>query len=46
LETVENIIGEKVEIPLPLQEFMKGTKQSVPMDRSFEKFKAYLLRIV
>ena len=45
LETVENIIGEKVEIPAPLQEFMKGTKQSVPMDKGFEKFKAYLMEI-
>ena len=45
LETVENIIGEKVEIPLPLQEFMMGTKQSVPMDKGFEKFKTYLMRI-
>ncbi|MFZ4726586.1 MAG: threonine synthase, partial [Paludibacter sp.] len=27
LETVESIIGEKVEIPQKLQEFMKGTKQ-------------------
>ncbi|MDR1699766.1 MAG: threonine synthase [Lachnoclostridium sp.] len=43
LETVEKIIGEKVEIPLPLQEFMKGTKESVPMSSSFEKFKAYLM---
>jgi threonine synthase len=44
LETVENIIGEKVEIPQPLQEFMKGSKQSVEMDKSFAKFKAYLIQ--
>ncbi len=43
LETVEKIIGEKVEIPQPLLEFMKGTKQSVEMSREFEDFKAYLM---
>lgn len=43
LETVEKIIGEKVEIPAPLKEFMKGTKQSVDMSRSFDKFKAFLI---
>lgn len=44
LETVEGIIGEKVDIPQPLQEFMKGTKQSVEMENSFALFKAYLLQ--
>jgi threonine synthase len=43
LETVENIIGEKVEIPAKLQEFMKGTKQSTPMTKDFTSFKAYLM---
>lgn len=43
LETVEKIIGEKVEIPAPLKEFMKGTKQSVEMRKSFDKFKAFLI---
>jgi threonine synthase len=45
LETVEKIIGEKIEIPLALQEFMKGTKQSISMEKEFEKFKAYLMTI-
>jgi threonine synthase len=45
LETVENIIGEKVEIPLKLQEFMKGEKKSLPMDKDFESFKSYLMTI-
>ncbi len=45
LETVENIIGEKVEIPQKLQEFMKGEKQSIPMQNDFESFKQYLLTI-
>ena len=44
LETVEAIIGGKVEIPAKLQEFMKGTKQSIPMDKDFDSFKAYLMK--
>ena len=44
LETVEGIIGDKVEIPAKLQVFMKGTKQSIPMTKDFESFKAYLLK--
>jgi threonine synthase len=43
LETVESIIGEKVEIPQKLQEFMKGQKQSVELPKDFDTFKAYLL---
>ena len=44
LDTVEAIIGDKVEIPAKLQEFMKGTKQSIEMPKDFESFKAYLLK--
>ena len=44
LETVENIIGEKIEIPAKLKEFMKGEKQSLPMSKNFEDFKAYLMQ--
>ena len=44
LETVEGIIGDKVEIPAKLQEFMKGTKQSIEMPKDFESFKAYLMK--
>lgn len=43
LETVENIIGTKVEIPQKLQEFMKGTKQSLSLPTDFEAFKNYLM---
>lgn len=43
LETVEDITGEKVEIPARLQEFMKGEKQSVSMKSDFADFKAWLL---
>ncbi|MDD4968364.1 MAG: threonine synthase [Paludibacter sp.] len=45
LETVENIIGEKVEIPMKLQEFMKGEKKSLPLTKDFESFKSYLLSL-
>ena len=43
LETVEQIIGEKVEIPQKLQEFMKGKKESISISTEFESFKKYLL---
>ena len=43
LETVEGILGEKVEIPEKLQEFMKGEKKSEAMTKHFADFKAYLL---
>ena len=43
LSTVENIIGEKVEIPAKLQEFMKGTKQSVEISKEFDDFKSFLM---
>ena len=42
-DTVENIIGEPVSIPQRLQDFMKGTKQSINMTNQFADFKAYLL---
>jgi threonine synthase len=45
LETVENIIGEKVEIPQKLKEFMKGEKKSLPMTKDFESFKSYLMTL-
>ena len=45
LETVEGIIGEKVEIPLKLQEFMKGEKKSLPLSKDFETFKKYLMSL-
>lgn len=43
-ETVEEIIKDEVAIPTKLQEFMKGTKQSVQMSKEFADFKAYLLQ--
>jgi len=43
-ETVENVIGQKVEIPEKLQEFMKGTKKSIPIGKEFEEFKEFLMK--
>ena len=45
LDTVEDIIGDKVVIPQKLQEFMKGQKQSIDMNKDFADFKAYLLSL-
>lgn len=43
-ETVEKIIGKKVEIPEKLQAFMKGAKQSIEIEKDFEGFKNFLLK--
>lgn len=43
LETVENIINQKVDIPSKLQAFMQGEKKSIPMAVSFADFKKILL---
>ncbi len=45
LETVENSIGEKVDIPVKLQEFMKGRKKSINLSKEFSDFKKYLMNI-
>ena len=45
LETVEHIIGQKVDIPQKLQEFMKGEKQSLELSKDFDGFKKYLLSL-
>ncbi len=42
-ECVEGITGEKVEIPAALQEFMKGEKQSIEIEKDFDGFKSLLL---
>jgi len=44
LETVESIIGKKVEIPQKLQEFMKGEKKSIELSKNFDTFKSFLLK--
>lgn len=42
-EKVDAILGSDIEIPARLQEFMKGTKQSIDMTKDFESFKAFLM---
>ncbi len=42
-EKVDAILGKDIDIPARLQEFMKGTKQSVDMTKDFESFKAFLM---
>ena len=42
-EKVDAILGSDIEIPARLQEFMKGTKQSISMTKDFESFKAFLM---
>ena len=41
--TVDGILGADIEIPAKLQAFMKGTKQSVPMNKDFASFKQFLM---
>lgn len=42
-DTIEGIIGEEIEIPQALQQFMSGTKESVQIDKNFDTLKSYLL---
>lgn len=42
-ETIESLFGIALEIPLPLQEFMKGEKKSIALSKKFEDFKKILL---
>ena len=42
-EKVDDIDSIDVQIPQRLADFMKGTKQSIPMTRHFEDFKQFLL---
>ncbi len=42
-EKVDEIIGIDVEIPERLADFMKGTKQSVPLGKDFAGFKKFLM---
>lgn len=42
-DTIEKITDKPIEIPVKLQEFMKGIKQSIVLSKDFESFKEYLL---
>ena len=43
-DTVENIIGQEIEIPAKLQAFMKGKKVSVELPNDYGTFRSFLLR--
>ena len=43
-DTIDNILGEDIAIPLPLQEFMKGKKDTVEMSKEFDDLKNFLLK--
>lgn len=45
VETVENIINEKVDIPTKLRAFMNGTKQTTEISKDFKDFKSLLLSV-
>ena len=40
---VTDSLGREVEIPVKLQKFMEGQKQSIPMSAAFPALKKYLL---
>ncbi|MCL3849997.1 threonine synthase [Parabacteroides sp. GYB001] len=42
-DTVDRILEADIEIPAKLQEFMKGTKQSIELNKEFDTFKSYLM---
>lgn len=43
-EKVDAILTSDISIPQRLQEFMKGTKQSIDISKNFDDFKAFLLK--
>lgn len=43
-EKVDSIIDEDIEIPQRLQNFMAGTKQSIPLSKDFAAFKQFLIQ--
>ena len=44
-EKVDEILSADIDIPQRLQEFMKGTKQSIPMSKDFKDFKEFLMKV-
>lgn len=42
-ETVEEMTGRSVDIPLPLMEFMKGEKKSIELPADYHAFREFLL---
>ena len=44
-ETVENAIGNTIEIPTRLAAFMKGEKKTVSLSKNFDDFKNFLMNV-
>ncbi len=42
-DSVDSIIGESIEIPTRLREFMKNKKQSIPLSRDYSDFRKLLM---
>jgi threonine synthase len=42
-ETVDRLLNIDIEVPAKLQEFMKGEKKSIPLGKSFDGFKSFLM---
>jgi threonine synthase len=42
-DTIDRIIGKSIDIPVRLQAFMRGQKQSIALSKDFDNFKTYLL---
>ena len=42
-ENVDMVLNSDIEIPAKLREFMKGDKKSIPLNKDFEEFKAFLM---
>jgi len=43
-DVIENIVQKKIEIPERLQQFMKGQRQSIALEKNFEEFKDFLMK--
>jgi len=41
-ETVESILGKSIDIPAPLQKFMKGKKKSIELSKKYDDFREVL----
>ena len=42
-DTVDRILEANIKIPAKLQAFMKGTKQSIELNKEFDTFKSHLM---
>lgn len=42
--TIEDILNRNIEIPMPLQKFMKGKKQSIELSKKYDDFRDILMK--